>query len=162
MQKYFEHLPKLIDDFPHDVCLAYLFLRLEQAYNRALYCGIVKLHQADGELTSQVINKEHITRTKFEKLYSTIFGSDQNSSAKAILAEAEKIRDNVIHGKDVSLIKKREAIVDVIEYAEIFNNELKSKAGFEPLGDLRGFSGAAQKLNKKTTRWLLKGMGFAA
>lgn len=158
---YFQHLPKLIKEFPHEVCLAYLFLRLEQAHNRALYCGVVKLHHADGDLTDRIINNDHVTRDKFQELYQSVFGSSVPEAAKALLTTAEKIRDKVIHGKDVSAMEKREAIVDVIKYAEAFNNELKLKAGFEPFGDLRGFSGAAQKFGKDTTRWLLKGLGFS-
>lgn len=35
---YFDQLPLLIaGGFPNEVCLAYLFLRLEKAQNRALY-----------------------------------------------------------------------------------------------------------------------------
>ena len=47
IQKYFEHLPNLIEQFPLDVVLTYVFARVELAHNMALYCGIAKLHRAD-------------------------------------------------------------------------------------------------------------------
>lgn len=43
VQRYFEHLPKLLDEFPLNVALAYAFSRLELAQNMALYCGVVKV-----------------------------------------------------------------------------------------------------------------------
>ena len=55
----------------------------------------------------------------------------------------------------------RQAHVDIIEYAESVNIELQSVAGFEPFGDLRGFKGKVKSLEKGTTRWLLKGIGFS-
>ena len=54
----------------------------------------------------------------------------------------------------------REALVDVIEYAETLNAELKASAGFEPFGDLRGFKGRAKSLDDATSRLVLKGLGF--
>ncbi len=44
-----------------------------------------------------------------------------------------------------------QAHVEIIDYAEGVNNELRSLAGFEPFGDLRGFKGAAKSLEKGTT-----------
>lgn len=158
---HFGQLPKLIHhDFPYDVCLAYLFLRLENAHNKALYCGVVKLHQANGEMASNIINSHHLTREGFLGLYEAVFGAQLPNTTQQLIRKAEEVRDAVIHGKNVSDPKIREALVDVIAYAEKLNEELKSKAGFEPFGDVRGFKGARKPLEKSTSRWLLKGLGF--
>lgn len=157
---YFEQLPLLVKDFPYTVCLAYAFLKTEQAQNRALYCGVVKLHGADGEVADNAINKQHLTRDGFRLLYKNVFGHALNDSTSEKIKKAERVRDRVIHGKQVSDPDMRQAIIDVIEYAKALNKDLKAAAGFEPFGDLRGFKGRAQSLEKSTTIWLLKGLGF--
>lgn len=48
---HFEHLPRLVNDFPLSVSLAYTFLQLELAQNRSLYQGTVKLHKVDALIT---------------------------------------------------------------------------------------------------------------
>ena len=73
---------------------------------------------------------------------------------------AEEIRDKVMHGKTTTDKEKREALASIIEYAERFNALVSGIAAFRPFGDLRGFKGRGQSLDKSTSRWLLKGMGF--
>lgn len=160
VQGYFEHLPKLLDEFPLDVALAYAFARLELAQNMALYCGVVKVHRADGELARKVVSTHHMTREGFVGLYRTVFDFDLPKSAAQALKIAEDTRDAVMHGKPATDDRLRNAIARVLEYAEAINGQLNREHGIRPFGDLRGFSGRAKKLEKKTTRFMLKGMGF--
>ena len=74
VQKYFEHMPKLIEHFPLDVCLAYSFSRLELGQNMALYCGAVRVHRADTGLARNAVHAHHLTRQEFKDLYGTVFG----------------------------------------------------------------------------------------
>ena len=158
---YFSELPSLLkDNYSYEVSLAYLFLETERAHNRTLYCGVVKLHHADSSIADTIVNAQHITREGFLDLYKNIFSKRLPDAINSRLKKAEKIRDRVIHGKGASDPEMRQAHVDVIEYAETMNNELKTIAGFEPFGDLRGFKGRADSLDKQTSRWLLKGIGF--
>ncbi len=46
-----------------------------------------------------------------------------------------------MHGKEVTEKEKRQAIVDVIDYADDLNEFVKSIAGFRPFGDMRGYKG---------------------
>lgn len=161
LQAYFSHLPDLIEKYPFEVALAYLFLRTELAQNRTLYCGVVKLHHANTQVASSGLDSQHLTRDGFLELYSKVFGENLPASVSGKLKAAEKIRDKVIHGKNVTAPKMREAIWDVLDYAEHMNAHLQSKAGFQPFGDLRGFKGRGIPLDKSTSRWLLKGIGFA-
>ncbi len=161
IQAYFLHLPSLIQDYPLEVTLAYLFLRTELAQNRILYCGVVKLHHADTEIASRGLDAQHLTRDGFLELYSKIFGEKLPVPISEKIKAAEKIRDKVIHGKSVTVAKLREAVWDVLDYAEHMNSHVQSKAGFQPFGDLRGFKGRGNPLDKNTSRWLLKGIGFA-
>ena len=69
IQKYFEHLPNLIEQFPLDVVLTYVFARVELAHNMALYCGIAKLHRADTGLARHAVQAHHMTRKEFRSKY---------------------------------------------------------------------------------------------
>jgi hypothetical protein len=106
------------------------------------------------------VSFQHLTRDGFRVRYKTVFGQSPHKATVAKIKEAEKIRDRVIHGKDVDDATLLQALLDVIDYAEAFNMEVKKIGGFEPFGDLRGFKGRAEPLDKSTTRWLLKGMEF--
>jgi len=75
---------------------------------------------------------------------------------------AEKTRNDVAHGKNVTDKRMRQALYDMIEYAEAFNEWTNENERFRPFGDLRGVKGRGAALNAKTTFWVLKGMGFSA
>ena len=158
VRNYFFHLPTLIKNYPWEVVIAYQFIRVEQAQNRTLYGGVVKLHRAHGELASAVIDSLHITRDSFVKYYATVFGQSLPVETISKLKFAEKVRDKTVHGKDVNVSDFRQAIVDVVDYAVSLNNHVYDLAEFKPFGDMRGFKGAGQPLEKATTRWLLKGL----
>jgi len=157
---YFEHLPTLLESLPLDVSLSYVFSRVELAHNMTLYCGVVKKHRTDAVLTRKVINTQHMTRGQFRDKFQTVFGESIPNDVAKPLADAEKVRDLVMHGKSANDASKRQAIVAVIDYARAFNDLVSGLAGFRPFGDLRGFKGRSEPLDKATTRWVLRGMGF--
>lgn len=73
VQKFFAHLPKLLADLPLDVSLSYVFSQVELAQNLTLYCGIVKLHRADGTLARTAIDIHHMTRGDFKQKFQAVF-----------------------------------------------------------------------------------------
>ena len=161
VKSYFEHLPKLISDgLPYEVAIAYSFLKVEQAQNRTLYGGVVKLHRGDAQFVGHLLNFQYLTRVGFKDIYKNVFGHPLNEITSIKLKEAEKTRDKVIHGKSVNDNELRVAIADVLEYAELLNQEVNLIAGFKPFSDMRGFKGRAESLDKRTTKWVMKGMGF--
>ncbi len=123
IQEYFEHLPELISKFPLDVCLSYMFARLECAQNMALYCGCVRLYRTNADVAWKALSKCHIKREDFLKLYKTIFSFDPPSHAQKELKEAEKIRDMVMHGQHPDKASMRRAIVIVLKYAKAMNSQ---------------------------------------
>ena len=157
---YFKHVPKLLDEFPMEVCLAYVFSRLELGQNMALYCGVVKIHKVNSELARNVVERQHTTRQKFIELYKTIFNLDLPDSALKDLERMQKTRDRIMHGKTASDDRIRNAIACVLNYAEEVNKQLHEKYQLKPFGELRGFAGRSKKLDKRTSRFLLLGMGF--
>lgn len=161
IKNHFVHLPKLVNDgLPYDIAIAYSFLKIEQAQNRALYGGVVKIHRGNAEFVRRLMNFQHLTRDGFKDLYKNVFGHPLKEVTATKLSAAEKARDKVIHGKAVTDNELREAIADVLEYAEAFNSEVNAIAGFKPFADMRGFKGRADSLDKRTTKWLMKGLGF--
>lgn len=161
VRRHFEHLPALLDQFPLSVVLAYAFAQLELAQNMALYCGVVKLYRANADLARSAVAAHHMTRDGFSALYKVVFQFDPPKSAVTEIANAEQTRDDVMHGKPVSDRRTRSAIASVLTYAVAMNEQLKGKHGIEPFGNLKGFSGRAKKLDAKTTRFMLKGMGLS-
>ncbi len=157
---YFEHLPKLVSEFPLDVALAYVFAQVELAHNMALYCGVAKLHSADTDVARRAVNAHHMTRDDFRAKFETVFGKPIPSATSELLVKAEAARDRVMHGKEATDDQKRNAIAQVLTYAAELNDLINSLGGPKPFGDLRGFKGRGQPLPKSTSRWLLKGMGF--
>ena len=160
VQEYFAHLPELIADFPLDICISYSFGQIELAHNMTLYCGVVKKHKANRTIARSAIDAHHMTRSEFKERFEVVFGSSVPDAVLDPLTQAETIRDKIMHGKDTLEREKREAIYNVLNYAELFNDELQSLAGFRPFGSLKGFKGRAKSLDRSTTRWVLKGMGF--
>jgi hypothetical protein len=159
LKKYLEHFPKLVAaDLPFEVAIAYLFQRLERAHRRALYGGIIKKHSANAELTDRIISRTRLTRDEFDALFERVFGSPVPTLAKMLREDAEKIRDRSMHGGEVDDPPLRKAIKDVLGYFESFNAHVQKVGGFEPCGDMRGLTGAGAKLEKGTTRWILKGL----
>jgi len=161
VQKYFEYLLPLAGQFPGQVILPYLFSRIEYGHNMTIYCGVVKLHRADADLTWNVIDKQHMTRDQFRKLFTTVFGGSIPKAIYEQLEVAERVRDKVIHGHYVADKEIRKAVVSVLGYAEHFNNLVRKLAGFPAFGKYSGFKGRGKSLDRTTTRWLLKGMDFS-
>jgi len=157
---HFSHVPKLIESFPYEVALAYSFLKIEQAQNRALYGGVVKVHRGEADFVRRVMNFQHLTRDRFKEIYKNVFGVALAKATTDKLNTAEKIRDRVIHGKSVDDNEMREAIADCLEYACLFNADVSACAGFKPFGNMRGFKGRADSLDKRTTKWVMRGLGF--
>ncbi len=161
VRKYFTHVPDLVSKYTYDVCLAYMFIHVERAQNITLYCGVRKLHAAEANIADAVIQRQHLTRESFLDLFKNVFGKPLDPLIVKHLKFAEGIRDQTVHGKNVSDANLRKALVEIIDYAESFNAFVASIAGFKPFGDLRGFTGRGTPLEKETTRWLLKGLGFS-
>lgn len=157
---YFPAFKNLVENYAWDVSVSYVFSRIEAVKHMTIYCGIVKLHWTDADLTSELVDKDHMSRGRFRDLFKIVFGTAINAKLLTTLAEAEAIRDKIAHGKKWSDEQARQALTDVFDFAEGFNTFVENLAGFSPFGDLRGFKGRKESLPKETTRWVLKGMGI--
>ncbi|MCA1716420.1 MAG: hypothetical protein LC781_05975 [Actinobacteria bacterium] len=161
VQAYFADVPTLIEGFDWEVPLGFMFTRLEKAHNVMLYCGAVKHHRADTEVARNFVDQHHMTRKEFHRLFKNVFGKPIKAPLRNMLEEAEAVRDKVVHGKTASAVDKRKAIVRILDYAEGMNGFVCDIAGFKPFtNDLRGFTGRRAALDKSTTSWLMRGLGF--
>jgi hypothetical protein len=154
---YFTHYPKLLEAFPWDVSIGYLFTKVEQAHRIAIYCGVVKLHRVDASLAETAVDGWHMSREDFRSMFRTVFSARLPDEG---LVEAEKIRDRVLHGTAVSASDHRLAAVRLLDYADELSGTVTKHGGASPFGDLRGFKGRATALEKSTSRLVLKGLGF--
>jgi hypothetical protein len=162
IREYYEYLPSLIDDdYPFDVALSYLFARLELAQNMTIYCGIRKQHRTDVDLTDIAVENWDTTKETFESKFELVFGKPIPTTILAQRKDAQKARNNVMHGKSVDEASKRKAIADVLDYSESLNKFVQAQADFEPFGKLTGITGAASALDASTSRFVLRGMGFS-
>ena len=160
VREYFSDLPRLLENFPLDVALAYVFSRVELAHNKALYCGVVKIYNASKEVAGIAIDAKHMTRDSFLEMFKAVFNRDLPTAICNLLENAEGVRDRVMQGKKTLEQKKCEAIAEVIQYAEKFNEIVYAAARFRPFGNLKEFQVNGKSLSKATTRWVLKGMDF--
>ncbi len=160
VREYFSDLPGLLESFPLDVALAYVFFRVELAHNMALYCGVVKIHNASKEVAGAAIEANHMTRETYLETFKTVFNRELPTEVCDLLDNAQGIRDRALHGKRTLEQKKQGAIIEVLQYAEKFNEIVYATAKFRPFGNLQGLLGQSPSLSKATTRLVLKGMDF--
>ena len=158
---YFEHLHELNENFPEEIALAYLFSKVEEAQNMTIYMAMRKLHRVDSTLARSAVDRHQMTRSGFRKFYKDIVDRNMPAPMLKKIQSAESVRDRILHGKQgVTRAEVRQAIRDVLDYAKKFNDELYPILGVNPFGMRTGFTGPGSPLDKKTSRWVIKGMGL--
>lgn len=160
LKAYLPHFKSLAKDYPWEVSISYLFAQTELAQNMTVYGAVVKLHRVDSTIARSTVDGHHMTRNRFRDLYKIIIDKEISDEAIKSATEAEKIRDRILHGKIVSDSDKRKAVVSILQYAELLNEQVFNDAGFRPFGSMQGFKGRAGSLDKSTSRWVLTGMGL--
>lgn len=160
VKKYFPSLVELVETYNWEVPVSYAFSQLERAKRMTLYCGIVKLHWCESELTRRRINEDHLSRGRFKKLFKVVFGKSVPPPLIEKLERVEDIRDKISHGMPWKPAEARAGLVSLIDFAVEFNDYMAGLAGFRPFDDLRGFKGRKESLTPDTTRWVLLGMGI--
>jgi len=160
LREYLLHFPSLARNYPWDVSISYLFSQTELAQNMTIYGGVVKLHRVDASIAKSTVNSHHMTRDRFRELYKITIDKSIHVDTIAKVKGAEKIRDRILHGKTVSDSDKRKAVVYILEYANLLNEQVFEDAGFRPFGSMQGFKGRATSLDKSTSKWVLTGMGL--
>jgi hypothetical protein len=160
IRDYFPEFTDLVETYPWEVSVNYMFSKIEQAKHMTIYCGIVKKHWCESTLTRKMVNEEYMSRGRFKELFKTVFGRKISKSVLEKLEVGESIRDKIAHGKNWSEKEAREGLMSTMAFAKEFNEFVFHLGGFKPFGKLKGFKGRAESLPKETTRWVLLGMGI--
>ena len=161
VRNFLSKLGPLLDDGKnYEIALAYCFMKLEEGHHRALKCGLVRIHECASATVDRELQKQHFTAEKYRSVFKNVFSDNIPSDAVVNLEKAQKIRNNLIHGKSTTDPKRREAVYYAIEYMKAVGEFVKDKSGKNPYGDLRGLAGKKKLLPAKSTIWMLKGFGL--
>lgn len=118
--------------------------------------------RTDSGLAWDAVDRMDITRANFPVFYRSIIGKKLPEALQTTIEPAEKVRDDITHGRSKTSAEIHRAILKCLEYAEALNSVFHKHAQFRPIGPLRGVTGKRGKpqLDRKISRAVLKGLGF--
>lgn len=160
IKSWFEIVPELVENYEWGVSISYVFMNIEAIKHTTLYKGLVKRHRTDAALTWELLDKDHMGRSRFIELFKIVFDRPLLPEVLAHLAAAESIRDRVAHGKSLTGAQARSCLMEAFDFVEGFSKFVEQAGGFRPFGEGRGFKGRGSSLNRETSRWVLRGMGI--
>jgi hypothetical protein len=141
--------------------LAYCFQQIEAGHRVTLYALLLRKYRTKSDLSWKAVDRLDITRKNFPEFYKKLAGKSFDQNLRDMIGPAEKVRDRIIHGKEVSDVDVLAAITVCLRYAEAVNKDCKAVAGFAPFGDLRGVtSSKVPKLDPDISRLVIKGLGL--
>jgi hypothetical protein len=111
VKKYFPAFEDLVKDYSWDVCVPYIYSRVEAAKHMTIYCGIVKLHWTDANLTRSLVDKDYMSRSRFIELFKIVFNRQILPNLQATLERGEAVRDRIVHGKHWTQAEARKCLV---------------------------------------------------
>lgn len=162
-------LPRLVADdrLAHGLsaALAYGFHRMEVAHRRALHAGLVRIHGVSPWLARRATQEEHLSREHLHHLLREVLRAPLPDEARGHLDVASSVRDDMLHGRDVSAASLRKALAALVAYAGELDAYCRDATdGVSPFGaeapDID--QPAERRLTTDTSRYVLRGMGFAA
>lgn len=164
VRDYFDLLEELLDEVSSpEPALAYCFQRIEAAQRVGLYALLMREFRTDSQLTWRTVDKLDITRRNFPEFYKNVLGKRLPNSLRDLIEPAEKIRDDITHGRHQSAAEVQRAILSCLKFAEALNKTFREQAGFNPIGPLRGVTSKKRpQLDKRITAVVLRGLGLTA
>ena len=143
-----------------DILVPYLFVKVEQAQRQILYVAVVKKYKMNKDLARTAVDNLRVERKKFRKLYKTLAGNPINTETIEFSKEAEKFRDDILHGKMVKDADKGHAACSIFSYSVLLNEQALVDFGFEPFGKITELEEIEEILNKEQTIKKLKELGI--
>ena len=163
IREYFPDFPRLVAGFNWDVAVGYVFSRIEYAKRMTIYCGLVKIWQAEKDMAWKFVTNEYLSRRRFLTLFDAVFGTAIPKEIIQKLKGAEAVRDQLMHGKAWEQAEVRRALALVLDFALEFNGFVEGSEGaFRPFGKLQGFKGAGKALSVRLTEIVLLGISKKA
>lgn len=160
VQEHFKHLPALTQDFPVSVAVSYAFDRVAVAHNTTIVAGLVKKYRLNKDVAREIADFQRGSWDEFHYEYQTVFGSVIPDEISDQFAAAEMKRDHLLSGKRVSSTEQGAAVELLLAYADTLDAFVAKDAKLHPFSDLTGVKSRSTPLDKTTSRWILKGMGF--
>jgi hypothetical protein len=162
IRQYFPALDRLVAGFDWEVSVGYVFSRIEHAKRMTIYCGLVKLWDAEKDKAWEFATTDYLTRKRFLALFEAVFDAPIPQKIIQKLKDAETVRDRLMHGHAWEQSEVRKALALVLDFATEFNDFVEATGGFRPFGKLQGFKGAGQAVSARVTEVLLLGMSKKA
>ncbi len=159
VQKYFGDFKSLIaHNYAWDIILAYLFMEVERGQHDILYGALVKKYKVDKDYARDALDLLEMKRPEFRELYHILAKKQIEPEIISCIERAVTTRNKVIHGKDTGEGAKKEAIMFILEYAHLLNEQVYKDFIFKPFGNKKGFKGRGVSYNKKTSGWVIEGI----
>lgn len=159
-KEYYAIVPGLIEHHKPDVALAYVFDRAAAAHNATIVAGLVVKHRAHRDVAREIASFQECAWDEFHYEYQTVFGSVIPESVSAIYGEANEVRRHFLSGKRVSSKDLCATVSQMLKYSDELDAFVYSDARIHPFSDLSKTKSRGAALDKNSTRWVLKGMGF--
>ncbi len=159
IQDYFSDFKKLFNDkHSSDIIVAYLFMEVERAQYNILYGAMVKKHKIDKDYARNALDDLRIQRFEFRELYEILAKKEIIYDTIKHADKAHEIRNKVIHGREISENAKKVAIIAILEYAHLLNNDVYADFQFKPFGSRKGFKGRGKSHSPALSGWVLEGL----
>lgn len=162
-------LPRLVeaDALAHGLsaALAWGFHRMEVAHRRTLHVGLVRIHGVAPELARRACQEEHLGREHLHHLLREVMRAPLPDDARRHLDVATSVRDDLLHGRDVSAASLNKALAALVAYAGALDAYCRDATeGVSPFGaDPAAIEAPpGRQLTADTSRYVLRGMGFGA
>lgn len=145
-----------------NIALIYLFAKVEAGQLNALYVQVKKGYRTHTEMTWSIIESQDITLKKnYFKLFYNLFGCEFDDGLTEKLAKAKIVRNKIMHGANADYYDVLNAIRDVFEYSNAFNDFVFNLKGFKPYNRLTGIFGSLKTVqDEEVTMLILNALGF--
>ncbi len=159
-QEHFRYVLSLIEQYKPEVALGYMFDRVAQSHNQLIVAGLVLKHKAHRDVAREVAAFHECTWDEFHYEYQTVFGAVIPEAAADLYIAANEQRRAFMSGKRVSSKDQSIVVENLLKYADAFDEAVWADARLHPFSDLSKTKPRGSSLDKDSTRWVLKGMGF--
>lgn len=159
-QEYFRHVPNLIEQFVPEVAVGYVFDRTAAAHNGVIVAGLVVKHKAHRDVAREIAVFQECAWEEFHYEYQTVFGNVIPEAISQQYIYANEKRRALLAGKRVSSKDQCEVIEVILQYADTLDEFVAKNSRLHPFSDLSKAKPRGNALDKESTRWVLKGMGF--
>lgn len=161
--KFYYSKIKEIINISAETALIYAHAKLEGGLLNALYIQVKKNYKTNADITWAIIESQDLTlKSKYNDIFYNLFSNEYKVEFSKMLDKSKKLRNKIVHGADsYYYFDIFNAIRDLLEFSNVFNDYIYSLKNFRPYRNLKGVFGKSTcKLNAEETVLIMKGLGF--